>query len=106
MKTAEEVLVESGLSYSHWGSILIDAEAIGFFTSESKEASSTWMSCACGKLDDHIEREGPYGSPVDYELRRLGNSFYQLVDCDDFLEAALTLVKIEKRSIELLRGDI
>ena len=106
MKTAKEVLAEAGLDQSHWGIRIIEAELRGFFTIADEHASGNWMSCACGRLDDHIERDPEYGEPEDQELNEYGIKFYNAVTCNDFLEAALSLIKIVKRSMELWRGEV
>tara|TARA_R110000822_G_C14991735_1_gene459772 strand:+ start:244 stop:561 length:318 start_codon:yes stop_codon:yes gene_type:complete len=104
MKTAKEVLVEAGLDQSHWGIRVIAAESNGLFTEYDTHDSGDWFSCACGKLDDHIKRN-QHGEPEDQELNEYGMKFYIAVACRDFLEAALSLIKIENRSMELLRGE-
>ena len=105
MKTAEEVLVKAGYDQSHWGIIIIKAEMEDGFGGHNDNNAGNWMSCACGKLDGHIERDAE-DRPMDKKLQELGIGFYNSITSNQYLLAALTLIKIEKRSIELLRGDI
>jgi hypothetical protein len=111
MNESYQLLFENNLHESHWGKRIIAAEINGFWDKSDYRAAGAWFSCACGKLDDHIERIG--NVPVDDKLKMLGHRFSMWVDeklplCTlrDFFRAAETLVAIEKRSIELLEESL
>jgi hypothetical protein len=117
MKRAHKLLFENNLHESHWGLRIIEAELNGKFTYLDEVHASKWMSCACGKLDAHIERNvnktigariSVAGSPKDEELFSLGEDFSVFVDEDSlgFYHAARMLILIEKRSIELLKESL
>ena len=114
MKPAHKLLFENKLHESHWGLRIIEAEINGKFTYLDEDDASKWMSCACGKLDEHIERNktmrggAGFGSPKDEELFSLGEDFSVYVDEDsfEFYHAANMLIGIEKRSIELLKESL
>jgi hypothetical protein len=105
MNTAKEVLVEAGLDKFHWGIIIIKAEMGDGFEDDEDSAAGSWMSCACGKLDDHVER-GEDGEPLDERLYELGLNFHDYVACNEYLGAALTLVEIHDRSIDLFLDTV
>jgi hypothetical protein len=115
MLHAHALLVKEGLDRSVWGKRIIKAELRGNFTQDVEWRADEWMSCACGKLDAHIKRDADY-APTDKKLNKLGIDFSEWIDSDfnthsfsssegvhdQFHGAAITLVAIEKRSIELL----
>jgi hypothetical protein len=121
MKPAHKLLFENNLHESHWGLRIINAEDIGKFTWMDTRDASKWVTCACGKIDVHIERR-PYGnyamggSPKDSLLLDWGNDFSDYVDEDvawleldeyaEFFIAAEILVKIQARSIELFKESL
>jgi hypothetical protein len=116
MKPAHKLLFENNLHESHWGLRIIYAELDGGFDDDDECDASQWLSCACGKLDDHIEvvpegtNKAP-NSPIDRILFTLGNDFANAVEENpdrsenvcQFYESAQILIKIEARSIELLK---
>ena len=104
IKLAHKLLIEANLDKSYWGVKIIKAEIIGYFTISDLLGSACWFTCACGKLDDHIERDEKDGNPKDNDLNAYGLDFHYSVTRNQFFEAALFLIKIEKRSIKLLRG--
>jgi hypothetical protein len=116
MLYANDLLVKEGLDRSVWGFRIIAAEKLGKFDYEVEDLAGYWMSCACGELDEHIKKNGD-GSPIDETLRKVGLEFAEWIDADfdedyvvlcngiqnQFHGAAVSLVAIEKRSIELLK---
>jgi hypothetical protein len=98
--SARELLVNAGLDKSVWGLDIIKAAELGRVTYEMKQDAQCWSSCACGKLDAHIQKTSD-GEPEDYELRRLGYEFSKCARQDRIVDAAETLIAIEARSIEL-----
>ena len=115
MLYANDLLVKEGLDKTVWGLRIIAAEKLGKFDYDTHDLSDYWTSCACGELDDHIKRHVD-SSPIDKALRKVGFEFAEWIDADfdiDYFEsdcgiqnqfhgAAVSLVAIEKRSIELL----
>jgi hypothetical protein len=113
MKPAHKLLFENNLHHSYWGLLIIAAEKLGKFTRDTERLSEQWPSCACGKLDNHVKRNTE-GAPEDGALLMLGMEFSQWVNVTGydgtayvglhgkFHGAAVSLVAIEKRSIELL----
>ena len=101
MNEAKQLLEKAGLSETHWGKSIIRAEKNDGFNVWDKEFAADWTTCACGKQDPRIPREGR-GSPVDPTLFELGVSFSGQVDFDQILAAAETLIRIEKRATEVL----
>lgn len=101
MNEAKQLLEEAGLSETYWGQIITEAEKLGGFTLWDRKYANQWTTCACGKQDPRIPREGR-GSPVDPTLFELGVSFSEQVYFDQILATAETLIKIEKRAIEVL----
>jgi hypothetical protein len=101
MNEAKQLLVEAGLDNSHWGKRIIKAEATGRFTVNDQFNAESWVTCACGKLDDGIDRQR-CGEPADDRLGRLGFRFNEYVDHDYYLAAAQCLIDIEHRAIEVL----
>lgn len=114
MKTALEILTDARLHTSYWGKRIIKAEKRGRFTENDSEMVADWMTCACGKQDPRIPRLdfetcianrslGCLGAPADSELREKGVIFYNHIKEHRFVDAARTLVKIEKRASIVLR---
>ena len=99
MKPANKILTDANLNNSYWGKRIISAEKRGYFIKNDRDASRVWVTCACGKLEG-IERDIE-GVPVDDKLRKLGLTFSVLIYDDNFVTAAITLVDIEKRALEL-----
>ncbi|MDC1406687.1 hypothetical protein N8314_03980 [Akkermansiaceae bacterium] len=107
--TALELLTQNNLHNSHWGKRIIEAEAANGFNEDDQDDCGKWFSCACGKLDDHIARSSS-GEPMDNILIELGLQFDMAIneycdvdyDEDQFTEAAIILIDIERRSMELL----
>jgi hypothetical protein len=118
MNPAHKLLLENNLHKSHWGLRIISAENFGAFTPEDESDGSSWFFCACGKLDDHIILESSRfdKAPKDKLLFRLGVNFAEYVDVDigdpsdfdvsRFYSAAECLIRIENRSIELLKESL
>ena len=116
MKPAHKLLHKNNLHNSHWGLRIIAAENLGEFTDEDESLASLWISCACGKLDSHVQINSN-GEPEDTLLSNLGVEFSDWVKVipdgwligitnnvnDEFHGAAVTLVQIEQRSLELLK---
>tara|TARA_R110000782_G_scaffold21033_5_gene56748 strand:+ start:3229 stop:3591 length:363 start_codon:yes stop_codon:yes gene_type:complete len=119
MLYANDLLVKEGLDQSVWGLRIIAAEKLGHFNYAIDDLSGYWMSCACGELDDHIKRHAD-SSPIDETLYKVGLEFAEWIDADfdedyvvlcngiqnQFHGAAVSLVAIEKRSIELLKESL
>lgn len=101
MKTAKSLLTEAGLENTFWGQRIIEAESSEGFTNGDKAAAKSWITCACGKLDDHIPRD-PEGVPRDRWLAHMGVTFNTFVRDNRYLGAAKKLIDIEKRAIEVL----
>jgi hypothetical protein len=103
MLPAHALLVKEKLDQSNWGKRIIAAEGNNNdFQPSDRTCANSWMSCACGKLDAHIEREKYGDAPEDRKLYDLGLLFTQQVNGSRAYGAAVSLIKIEKRSIELL----
>ena len=98
---AEDLLIAAGIHESTWGVSIIEAETRGHFAAAQTLDADDWFSCACGKLDGHIEKDGD-GGPKDKQLNELGVWFSVCVRDNFFIEAATTLIAIEARSIALL----
>lgn len=73
------------------------------FSQEHVDRAKDWVTCACGKQDQRIERSD-FGCPVDYKLATAGSRFYDAVVRQDPKLAREILDKIEVRASELLRG--
>ena len=101
MGKAEEVLAKAKLKSSYWGRKIIQAERDGGFSDDSVEQSDSWVTCACGRLDDGIPRNY-FESPIDKNLEELGFLFSKHVYRNNYLGAAKTLVKIEERAKQVL----
>ena len=107
--TAKEILIQANLQDSHWGQRIIAAEERGNFTLEDSYDSGDWTTCACGTQDPRIPR-GVRGTPLDEVLLDGGLVFSKLIDVYedgsnwefDFVEAAKTLITIEKRAAEII----
>ena len=105
---SEVILKEHNLHDTHWGKIIINAEKLNSFSYDEVEEAKEWKSCACGKLDNHIERYGNEcnehleGAPVDDKLQWLGMEFESVVEDNNFVQSAICLIGIETRSKELL----
>lgn len=75
--------------------------------------SGSWVTCACGNMCSIIPRYPTMqargisvywpGTPVDVELRTLGNTFHDNITDFQPKEAAETLERIEKRSEFLIK---
>ena len=104
MTTAKQLLTGAGLQDSHWGVRIIAAEERGSFGVNDCVDALSWQTCACGKLDPRIPRQTDVNNPapLDMHLRELGQEFYCHVTDHEFLEAARTLIAIEKRAAEVL----
>lgn len=68
---------------------------------KARIAAGDWVTCACGNQCATIPRDA-FGEPDDYKLASLGLEFYVNICQRKFESAAKTLVKIEKRSIQLI----
>ena len=97
------ILTEANLHQSYWGQKIIAAAKRGYFTESNDKQAGAWVTCACGKLDDAIPRDF-YGEPSDERLAFLGGSFSEAISWGDPQDAALCLIEIEERAIEVLRG--
>jgi len=97
------ILTEANLHQSYWGQKIIAAAKRGHFTKANDKQAAGWVTCACGKLDDAIPRAF-CGEPLDYQLVFLGNSFSEMISWGNIQDAALCLIRIEERAIEVLRG--
>jgi len=100
---AKDELESAGFDDSFWGTIIIQAEHEGSFSEEARRQSEDWTTCACGQQDPRLHDEDG-GTPLDRDLVKLGLNFEEAVADDDFLQAALTLIAIERTAIELLAG--
>lgn len=100
--TAKELLTNAGLAKTYWGKKIIAAEKRGELDETDYSMSLSWQTCACGKQDARIPRD-KYGCPEDYQLYRLGEDFPRFIRLKEFLDAAQTLVAIEKRAAEILK---
>jgi hypothetical protein len=100
MKTYSETQGEPPFN---WNLFLKNARK-GRVTEAQKEdairRSSNWITCACGNQCDAIPRV--LDKPIDGVLARLGQFFYGHVAAERWDAATETLVKIEKRSSEIL----
>jgi hypothetical protein len=113
MMKAHGLLVENRLEDTYWGKKIIAAEENGWFYTVDCHESGEWFSCACGQLDEHVDRNDS-GVPLDAELENEGCDFSDYVNgpiwstgddgklVSSFYLAAECLIRIEKRSIELL----
>jgi hypothetical protein len=101
--TAKQLLTEANLHATHWGKRIITAEEFHGTTPSDLSDSGEWTTCACGKQDPRIPRTKS-GAPIDEYLEELGVAFYQNVCAHRFLEAAETLIAIERRAAEILAG--
>tara|TARA_R110000851_G_scaffold25687_1_gene73674 strand:+ start:1398 stop:1715 length:318 start_codon:yes stop_codon:yes gene_type:complete len=99
---AEDILIKAGLDKSLWGDRIIVAEQDGGFSEHIKDLSAQWTTCACGKVDRHVEMISEAIGPMDKKLHQLGILFTEQVCEHKFKRAALILTQIEERSIELL----
>lgn len=101
--TAQEILTEANLQDTHWGKVIIEAEAgHGFSVKEQRDAGN-WCTCACGRTTCDIPRHvSPPGEgdtwPLDKTLYALGMDFYDFVCSNAYEDSAKTLVEIEKRA--------
>lgn len=92
----------------YWHKAIEDARKFGYFTSFAKQKSESWVSCACGELDERIPRGRNFmgreieGAPKDDTLYHLGAEFMAHVNGDNFDAAESTLAAIEKRASEIL----
>lgn len=87
------------------------------FTKEAVREAGEWVTCACGTLDCDIPRAEYSNRPLDRNLGMYGMSFHDHVRSsnlharnnewrkakDHVKYAAETLMKIEKRAMEVLR---
>ena len=103
MMEAETILNRECLDETFWGKAIIRAEKRGQFTDSNKDKAGDWQTCACGRQDKRIDRDD-VGEPCDLLLRSLGSNFDVDVHLNSFTVAANTLVAIEQRSAEILRG--
>jgi hypothetical protein len=95
-------LIENGLASTFWGRRIIGAEEKGRFTRDDRDLAEGWTTCACGKSDPRIPRSSS-GIPLDHQMSVNGIRFYRRIFSHNFLEAAQTLVLIERRATELIR---
>ena len=102
---AEQILKEHGLHASHWGKRIIAAEQKDVFNSDDVEDSSRWVTCACGKITQSIPRVGMSNAPKDERLLSLGEAFYEGILEQEYILVAKTLINIEKRAIEVAKGE-
>lgn len=92
----------------YWHKAIEDARKFGYFTSFAKQKSESWVSCACGELDERIPRGRSFGdreikaAPKDNILYHLGSDFMVEVCDNNFDAAESTLAAIEKRAAEIL----
>lgn len=123
MKTYAEAMANKPFDWFSW----LDDRIAMVEISEDKidsviEKSGQWTTCACGNMCDAIPRwsredanpssgirtsDGNYpmpGEPKDGELSRLGMKFYDEIQDKDWEDAKDTLIKIERRSKEVLVG--
>ena len=103
MKTAKQTLIGAGCDQTYWGKKVIAAEKRGGFTLINVRKASRWTTCACGKQDRRIPTSS-VGEPGDEKLTDYGVEFTTSVITHDFLTAAQTLINIEHRATEILRG--
>ena len=106
MNKAREYLELKGYDQTYWGNIIIEAEERNCFTEENEIDSGGWVTCACGRVTSDIPRYENKGRPQDKILNRLGDYFPITVEADEFLEAAKTLVRIEKRALRVAKAHL
>jgi len=112
---AKQLLVDNNLHNTHWGKRIIDAENRGEFTNKDKTDAGSWVTCACGQHSNDIvfvkDEHDVLGYPEDSHLYMYGIDFSDVVimshasDTNPYIEAAETLIEIEKRVIELLTDE-
>ncbi len=108
MRPAATILHDASLHHTHWGRVIIHAERRGEFTPGEVAHASSWVTCACGKLDKDIPRWGGEGAdgynarPKDMALVNLGELFYQAVTTDRAEAAARLLCNIERRAVSVV----
>jgi hypothetical protein len=103
MKKAKKLLVEAGLDKTHWGARIIYAEEVEFTTEDDKEDAADWITCACGRQDPRIEKQGDgLNQPKDRELVSLGLRFNESIYDNDMAYAATLLISIEERAAIVL----
>jgi hypothetical protein len=104
MNEAKKLLIEAGLDKSHWGRRIIKAEATGRFTVGDESHAGDWVTCACGKLGDGIDRDD-IRKPLDGVLTNLGSHFSGYVGAYSYVSAAQCLIDIEHRAVEVLKDQ-
>jgi len=100
-------LGQFNLLQSDWGGRILHAAYKGEFSQFDMRAAREWPTCACGRLDERIDRftnrqSVMFGAPVDVELRLLGQLFYDFVLDNRVALALSTLLKIDIRETEVL----
>ena len=108
MKSAKELLEEAGLDDTVWGCVIINAEFRGGFTENDANDAVSWFFSADGDgiLMVHAKRDKYGRAHPDHYLYSRGLEFNCCVSNNWFFSAAETLIKIEKRTIELLRSGV
>ena len=105
MSQVQSILAEAGLDKSHWGKRILAANRADEFTRADVADAGSWVTCACGKLSDGVQRN-PTGSPRDGVLMLLGQRFSEAVNDDEFVTTAECLVRIEARAVIVLSRNI
>ena len=90
-----------------WLDRIIEAKAKGGFTQGDRDDAAFWRTCSVGEVRQthkHIVRYDPIQlKPFDPTLCKLGERFYEAVDCDLMDSAEQTFYKIQDRVLELKR---
>ena len=116
-------LILGPLVETEWGQRILAAERNGKASNNDDILSGDWVTCACGRADSAIPRNG-YGMPHDASLMSLGFSFHdalansargidstnykKFLGTDRFnglpplIAASHILVAIERRATEIL----
>jgi len=116
MNTTYDTLKKAGILKSYWGKIIRGAEMNGRFTPENEHEAGEWQTCACGHQSANIPRaartswgeEHPasYAEPDDKLLREYGVRFAHNISDNNPLDAARTLVQIEKRAAKVMGAEL
>lgn len=108
-KQTEQTYAESqGRQPFDWNQFLSTEEHTDEEWEEASWLAAEWPTCACGNQCSIIPRDYMTGKPEDMTLYCLGMVFSNAIDGKSVQEAKEILMKIEKRSAELIakiRGE-
>lgn len=113
------------MSKPNWIERIEAARTRGAFDDCDRKQAQDWTTCACGSQDRRIPRytaqdekagvqcawedgerdEVSRGVPRDAALRVLGTKFYTCIDQNLFTDAALCLLRIERRAGQVLWNE-